>query len=152
MDCRLKEFVKEQLIFIPTAPRPASPLPQAAPAPAQLPAPEAQQVSTPTTTDPGALLAGLLWWITRAYIFQIILITNVKDVWITWSRLWRNECGSKLKMTSLDGGVYILIILVNWNFFRMSQDIKIFFLQSILAMVKFLLFLGFGPPMFCFVF
>lgn len=50
--CRLKEFIKEQLVSIPTvasyAPMPAPPVPQpATPAAAAL-------------TDPGAMLAGLL--------------------------------------------------------------------------------------------
>lgn len=49
--CRLKEFVKEQLVSIPTAARAAAP-----PVP-----PQPQPTSPPPpTSDPGALLAGLL--------------------------------------------------------------------------------------------
>lgn len=40
--CRLKEFIKEQLVSIPTAPRPPAPAPAA------------------PSNDPGAMLAGLL--------------------------------------------------------------------------------------------
>lgn len=54
--CRLKEFVKEQLVSIPINPRAHTP-----PAPAP-PAPPVAQPSSPATalTDPGAMLAGLL--------------------------------------------------------------------------------------------
>lgn len=65
--CRLKEFIKEQLVGIPinhprahTPPAPAQALaPAPAPAP---PAPPVAQPSTPASslTDPGAMLAGLL--------------------------------------------------------------------------------------------
>lgn len=51
---RLKEFIKEQLISIPT--------PSRAPAPALAPMPpQAQPITppTPAASDPGAILAGL---------------------------------------------------------------------------------------------
>jgi len=47
--CRLKEFIKEQLVSIPTASRPPAPAP-----------PAAQPTNPAALTDPGALLAGLL--------------------------------------------------------------------------------------------
>jgi len=50
--CRLKEFIKEQLVSIPTASRPPAPAPPAPPA--------AQPTNPAALTDPGALLAGLL--------------------------------------------------------------------------------------------
>ncbi|KAK1588430.1 hypothetical protein Q3G72_023165 [Acer saccharum] len=58
----LKEFIKEQLVSIPTAPRAPGATP---PAPAPAPAPPAPPVVQPTSSaaalnDPGALLAGLL--------------------------------------------------------------------------------------------
>lgn len=47
---RLKEFIKEQLVSIPVPSRAPAPVP-----------PPAQPVSPPTaTSDPGAILAGLL--------------------------------------------------------------------------------------------
>ena len=49
---RLKEFIKEQLVSIPTASRPPAPAPPA-PQPTSPPA-------AALTDDPGALLAGLL--------------------------------------------------------------------------------------------
>jgi hypothetical protein len=49
---RLKEFIKEQLVSIPTAPHPPAPAPPAAPV--------AQPTNAAALTDPGALLAGLL--------------------------------------------------------------------------------------------
>ncbi|KAJ6897090.1 AP-2 complex subunit alpha-1-like [Populus alba x Populus x berolinensis] len=48
----LKEFIKEQLVSIPTAPPPPAPAPPAAPV--------AQPTNPAALTDPGALLAGLL--------------------------------------------------------------------------------------------
>ncbi|XP_011088827.1 AP-2 complex subunit alpha-1 [Sesamum indicum] len=53
----LKEFIKEQLVFIPVPPRAAAP----APAPAPVPPQALPPTSSPTAiSDPGALLAGLL--------------------------------------------------------------------------------------------
>ena len=54
MICRLKEFIKEQLVSIPTAP------PRVLPA--QAPAPPLTQPpsSVDALSDPGAMLAGLL--------------------------------------------------------------------------------------------
>ncbi|KAG6761800.1 hypothetical protein POTOM_035036 [Populus tomentosa] len=49
---KLKEFIKEQLVSIPTAPPPPAPAPPAAPV--------AQPTNPAALTDPGALLAGLL--------------------------------------------------------------------------------------------
>lgn len=49
---RLKEFIKEQLIYIPN--------PSRAPTPTPTP-PQAQPITPPTpSSDPGAILAGLL--------------------------------------------------------------------------------------------
>lgn len=51
--CRLKEFIKEQLVSLPTAP--------GAPAPPTPLQPQPQPTSPPpAVSDPGALLAGLL--------------------------------------------------------------------------------------------
>lgn len=52
---RLKEFIKEQLVSIPTAPT-ASSIPAPAPPPPQV----QPTVPAAVLTDPGALLAGLL--------------------------------------------------------------------------------------------
>lgn len=64
---RLKEYVKEQLVYIPVPPQAPAPIP-----------PQARPTSPPTPiSDPGALLAGLLWVVFPTYHQFTLLCNNV---------------------------------------------------------------------------
>ena len=94
--CRLKEFIKEQIVNIPVAPRVPGSVP---------PAPPVVQPTSPVAalTDPGAMLAGLLWqsrddwWVRNLFVIHVNLI--LYDLWRVsrkfkmWiQKSWRKGC------------------------------------------------------------
>lgn len=138
---RLKEFIKEQLVSIPTASR------------APAPAPPAPQPTSPPaaalTDDPGALLAGLLW---QSGILKICSLYTCKpDLYSGATHVPQVKDVDKENQDARAGGIKgwanLVVGLVLWVGISkggVGRDFEILYAQCNCALVRFFSLLGWG--------